>query len=73
MASGSARDSKVGKAAICALTLKPATRAGRKPFWVPKAVDKAVAEKVIAYATKREAELEAAMSAEVPDWMKGAA
>lgn len=58
---------KIGKAAICSLQLKPATMPGRKAFWVPKAVDKAAAELVIAYAKKREAEAEAVMD-ELPDW-----
>ncbi|AWN07402.1 hypothetical protein SEA_MANEEKUL_33 [Streptomyces phage Maneekul] len=57
----------VGGATIVTLDQIPAKKPGAYPAWVWRQADNASKQKVVAYATKREAEVNAAMDA-VPDF-----
>ena len=57
----------VGKATVAKLAQAKSTTAGNKPAWVWREVDAATQEKVVAYATKRD-ELVAAAIADAPDF-----
>jgi hypothetical protein len=57
----------VGGATIVTLDQIPAKKPGAYPAWVWRQADGAVKAKIVAYATKREAEVQAAMDA-VPDF-----
>lgn len=53
----------VGNATITVLAQTKPSKPGQKPGWVWRPVTKAVRDKVVAYATKREAEVQAAIEA----------
>ncbi|MCG8926669.1 hypothetical protein [Lentzea sp. CC55] len=57
----------VGQATVVTLAQVPSKTPGSKPAWVWRQVDRASQQKVVAYATKREAALQAAMS-DAPDF-----
>lgn len=57
----------IGKATIVKLAQAKSTKAGNNPAWVWRTVDAPVQEKVVAYATRRE-ELVAAAIASAPDF-----
>ncbi|WP_394615866.1 hypothetical protein JNUCC0626_40050 [Lentzea sp. JNUCC 0626] len=57
----------VGGATIVTVVQVPASKPGAHPAWVWRQVDGAVRQQVISYATKREAQVEAAVAA-APDF-----
>lgn len=62
-------EDKVGKEATINKFVAMPNNKGVHPIWVTRPVDQAVFERVVAYVTKREEELNAALAEDEPDWM----